>query len=157
MYLNGCLYSRLCAARSALSSVVTIRGCLKFSEHSLFLRYLKGIYDRHPPLLKYVNIWDISILLRYYDNMDSNDNLQFKALVKKTIMLFIILGARRKQALFPLSTDSINFKENKVILLPNKTMKHTKSNTPLEPLIYHHYPENQKLCFGNCLTFSRGM
>ena len=89
--------------------------------------------------------------------MDSNDNLQFKALVKKTIMLFIILGARRKQDLFPLSTDSISFKENKVILLPNKTMKHTKSNTPLEPLIYHHYPENQKLCFVNCLTFSRGM
>ena len=41
-----------------------------------------------------------SLLLRYNDNMDSNDNLQFKVLVQKTIILFIILGARRKQALF---------------------------------------------------------
>ena len=157
MYLNGCFYSGLCAARSALSSVVTIRGYLKLSEHLLVSRYLKGIYNRHPPLPKYVNIWDISLLLRYYDNMDSNDNLQFKVLVKKTVMLFIILGARRKQALFTLSTDSIIFKENKVILLPNITMKHTKPNTPLEPLIYHHYPENQKLCIVNCLKSYTGM
>ena len=70
------------------------------SEHPLVSRYMKGIYNRHPPLPKYVNIWDILFLLRDYDNMDSNDNLQFKALVKKTVMLFIIFGARRKQALF---------------------------------------------------------
>ena len=97
------------------------------------------------------------LLLRYYDNMGSNDNLQFKALVKKTVMLFIILRARRKQVLFTLSTDSIIFTENKVTLLPNKTMKHTKPNTPLEPLIYHHYPENNKLCIVNCLKSYIGM
>ena len=92
-------------------------------------------------------------MLRYYDNMDSTDNLQFNALVRKTVMLFIILGARRKQVLFTLSTDNIIFKENKVILLPNKIMKHTKLNTPLEPLIYHHYLENNKMCIANCLKF----
>ena len=81
IYLNGCLYSGLCTARSAITSVVTIRGYLKLSRNPLVLRYLKRIYDRHPPLPKYVSIWDISILLRYYDNMDSNDNLRFKALM----------------------------------------------------------------------------
>ena len=90
MYLNGCFYSGLCAALSALSSVVTIRGYLKLSEHSLVSQYLKGIYSRHPPLPKHVNIWDISLLLRYYDNMDSNDNLQFKTLVKKTVVIYYI-------------------------------------------------------------------
>ena len=97
------------------------------------------------------------LLLRYCDNMGSNDNLQFKALVKKTVMLFIILRARRKQVLFTVSTDSIIFTENKVTLLPNKTMKHKKPNTPLEPLIYHHYPENNKLCIVNCLKSYIGM
>ena len=157
MYLNGCLYSGLCAARSVLSSFLTIRGYLKLSEHPLVSRNSKGIYDRYPPLPKYVNIWDISILLRYYDNTVSKNNLQFKAPVKKTVMLFIILGARRKQALFTLSIGNIIFKENKVILLPNKTMKHTRPNTPLEPLIYHHYPENQKLCIVDCLKSYIGM
>ena len=121
MYLNGCLYSGLCIACSALSSAVTIREYLKLSEHHLVSQYLKDIYNRHPPLPRYINIRDISILLRYYGNMDSNDNLQFESLVRKTVMLIIISGARRKRALFTLSTDNIIFKENKVILLPNKT------------------------------------
>ena len=30
-------------------------------------------------------------------------------------------------------------------------MKHTKANRPLEPLIYHHYPDNEKLCIVKCL------
>ena len=30
-------------------------------------------------------------------------------------------------------------------------MKHTKANRPLEPLIYHHYPDNEKLCTVKCL------
>ena len=36
MHLNGCLYSGLCAARSALFSVVTIRRYLKLSKHPWF-------------------------------------------------------------------------------------------------------------------------
>ena len=157
MYLNGCLYSGSCAARSALPCVVTIRGYLKLSENPLVSRYLKGICNRQPPLPKYVHIWDISLLLRYCDNMDSNDSLQFKALVKKTVMLFIILVAHRKQVLLRLSTGNIIFKENKVILLPNKTIKHTKPNTPLEPLIYHYYPGNNKLYIVNCLKSYIGL
>ena len=35
MYLNGCLYRGLCTARSALSSVVSIKGYLKLSKHPL--------------------------------------------------------------------------------------------------------------------------
>ena len=86
----------------------------------------------------------------YYEQKENNDCLEFKELVKKTAMLFIILGAHRKQALFTLSVDNIVFKENKVILLPNKTMKHTKANRCLEPLIYHHYPDNEKQYIVKC-------
>ena len=43
MYINGCLYSSLCAARSALSSIVTIEGYTKLSEHPFISRYQKGI------------------------------------------------------------------------------------------------------------------
>ena len=36
-------------------------------------------------------------------------------------------------------------------------MKHTKPNTALEPLIYHHYSENKKLCIVNCLESYTGV
>ena len=62
MYLNGCFYSGLCAACSALSSVVTINGFIKLSDHPLISWYLKGIYNRHPVLPKYSNTWNMSLL-----------------------------------------------------------------------------------------------
>ena len=43
MHINGCLYNGVCAARSALSSIVTIKGYSKQSEHPLSLT----IYNRH--------------------------------------------------------------------------------------------------------------
>ena len=76
---------------------------------------------------------------------------QYSIFQPDPVILFIILGARRKQALFTLSTDNILFKENKVILLPTKTMKYSKPNIPFDPLIYHQYPKSKKLCIMNCL------
>ena len=47
MYNDGCLYSGLYAAQSALASVVTIKGFVKFSDHPLLVRYPKRIFNRH--------------------------------------------------------------------------------------------------------------
>ena len=90
-------------------------------------------------------------MLKYYKQKENIDFLEFKELVNKTAMLFINLGVRRKQAVFTLSVDSIAFKENTVILLPNKTMKHTEANRSFEPLIYHHYLDNEEVCIVKCL------
>ena len=99
MYLNEYLYSGLCTACSALSSVsiIIINGFIKLSDHPLISRCLKGIYNRHPVLPKHSNTWDRALLLKYYNSIDNNENLQFKGLVKKTVGLFMILGTRRKQ------------------------------------------------------------
>ena len=56
-------------------------------------------------------------------------------------MLFLVLSARRKQALFTINNESIIFSDNKVILLSNKTLKHTNPKRPLEPLTYHRYED----------------
>ena len=155
MYINGCLYSGLCAARSALSSILTIKGYTKLSEHPFISRYLKGIYNRHPPLPKYTSIWDISLVLDYYNSIETNDKLKFKDLVKKTVMLFMILGARRKQALFTITVDNVVTEENKIFFLPNKTLKHSNTHRPLEPLISQGCPLNEKLCIVNARAYSR--
>ena len=95
MYINGCLYSGLCTARSALPIIVTIKGYKKLSEYPFISRYLKGINYKHPPLPKYTSIWDISLVLNYYNSIQTNNKFQFMDVVKETVMLFMILGARR--------------------------------------------------------------
>ena len=97
----------------------------------------------------YTSIWDISLVLDYYNNIETNDKLQFKDPVKKTVMLFMILGARRTQALFTITVDDIIIEKNKIVFLPNKTLKHSNIHTPLEPLIYQGYLLNEKLCIVN--------
>ena len=100
---------------------------------------------------KYANIWDISLVLDYYNSIEANDKLQFKDLVKKTVMLFTILRARTKQALFTITIDNIVTEETKIFFLPNKNIKY--SNTPriLEPVVYQGYPLNEKLCIVNAV------
>ena len=43
----------------------------------------------------------------------------------KTVILFVIIGARRKQALFIINVENFWFKESKVFLLCNKTANRT--------------------------------
>ena len=145
MYTKGCLYSDLCGATSVLSSVVCIKGFSKLSDHPMISRYLKGIFNRHPPLLKYKQIWDINEVLEYYANLPDNKELEFKYIAKKLFTLFLILGARRKQALFTINIENITFTDNKVVLLPNKTLKHTNPNRTLKPLTDHKYEAAEKL------------
>ena len=106
---------------------------------------------------KYTIIWDISLVLDYYNSIETNDKLQFKDLVKKTVMLFMILGARRKQALFTITVDNIIIEENKIVFLPNKTLKHSNIHRPLESLIYQGYPLNEKLCIVNAIQCYLGI
>ena len=72
MYKRGCRCSGIYAARSALSSAVATPGYERMSNHPLISRYIKGIYNKHSPLPKYVNIWDMNKLLIYYDHMRRN-------------------------------------------------------------------------------------
>ena len=145
-YNGGCLCSSLCLAWSALASVVTIKEFAKLSDHPSLVKYLKEIFNRHPPLPSYMHKWDINLVLTYYDRIGYIEELECKYLVKKTVMLFMILGARRKHALSKIYVGNIIFKDDKVILLPNKTLKHSKPTIPLQPLIYNVYKENIKLC-----------
>ena len=153
MYKNGCLYSSICAAQSALSSVVVIKSYNKLLSHPLITRFVKGIFDRHPPLPRYANIWDIYTLLTYYDNMPPNTELDFKCLCKKLVILFLILWARRKQALTSIIVENGILDHDKVILLPNKTLKHSAPNCSLKPFVYNSYKENPRLCIVNCIRF----
>ena len=72
--------------------------------------------------------------------------LEFKDIVKELVMLFFILGARRKQALFNINIDNIIFTDK-----PNKTLKRASPNRSLEPLTYRRYEAKEKLCITNCL------
>lgn len=151
LHENGCMYSGLASARSALSSVVQIQGYSSLSGHPMVARFLKGIFNRYPPAAKYANIWDIDVLLQYYKSLPSNQALDFKALSQKLVALLMILGGRRKQALVNISYNNVVIEEDKLVLLPNITSKHSKPGQSLQPIIFKKFPVSEKLCVVNCV------
>ena len=96
LYKNGCYYSGLFSARSALSTIVHIEGCSKLSDHPLISKFMKGIYNQHPTLPRYVNIWDINALLAYFESLPTNSELTLKCLTEKLTVLLLILSEQQK-------------------------------------------------------------
>ena len=88
--------------------------------------------------------------------MPPNSDLDFKCLCKKLVILFLILGARRRQDLISNFVENVILDHDKVTLLSDKILNHSAPNLPLKPFLYHSYKENAKLCIINCMQFYLG-
>ena len=116
-------------------------------------RYYIVIFNRHPPLPSYSNIWDINYILSYYHKLAYNNELKFSNLCKKVVALLLTFEARTKQAIMTITVDGVILYDDKVVLLSNKTLKHSVPHHPLEPFVYKKYVHNEKLCIVNCTRF----
>ena len=83
LYEKGCQYSSITLARSALESVVTLRGYATLSDHPLIKRFIKGVFHLRPPKPEYSAIWDADILLKCWQKMEDNSQLNLLELSKK--------------------------------------------------------------------------
>ena len=92
IYEKGCQYSSITLARSALASVVTLRGYTTLSDHPLIKFFIKGVYMSKP---KYSSIWDADILLIYWEQIEDNSQLNLLELSKKVTTLLVLLHGHR--------------------------------------------------------------
>ena len=153
LYKNGCYYFGLSSARSALSTIVHIDGYSKLSDHPLISKFMKGIYNQHPTLPRYVNIWDINVLWAYFEPLPTDSELTLKCLTEKLTVLLLILSEQRKQILLAIDIDNVKSYEDKLIILSNSSLKHTKPSRPLQAIVYHKVNGNPKLCVVECAKF----
>ena len=137
MYKNRYLYSGICVARNAISSAVMISRYDRLSSHQLVSRFVKRLFNRLPPLARNGNIRYIISLLSYYEHMPQNSELDLKSLCKTLDVLFLILRARRNQAMMTTTVKNFILQNVKLILMQSKTLKHSALNRPLKPFAYH--------------------
>ena len=57
---------------------------------------MKGIYNQHPTMPRYVSIWDINILLADFESLAANTELTLKCLTEKVTVLRLISSEQRK-------------------------------------------------------------
>ena len=63
LYDSGIGYSAINTARSAVSSIVKSPNNSSFGAQPMVCRFLKGVFELKPSLLKYKNIWDVNTVL----------------------------------------------------------------------------------------------
>ena len=100
LYEQGQQYSSLNTARSALSSVIVLAGDVPIGKHPLVCRFLKGVFQERSALPRYVDTWDVSLVLNYLkDQYSSTEKLGLKELTHKLVMLLSLLSGQRTQTL----------------------------------------------------------
>ena len=110
---------------------------------------MEGIYNQHPTLPRYVNIWKINILLAYFEFLSANSELALKCLTEKLTVILLILSEQRKQTLLAIDIDNIKIYEDKLIILPNSSLKHKPSRI-LQAILYRKFNGNPKICVIEC-------
>ena len=64
-------------------------------QHPLVSRFLKGVFNSHPPAPKYTTTWDVDIVLSHSKDMKNNKQLSFQLLMHKLAMLMALTNADR--------------------------------------------------------------
>ena len=80
-FASGASYSSLNTARSALSFILPVHGhsgtfCMDHSVRKLF----RGVFNLTPPKRRYDVIWDMDIVLKYFNFLPENNALNVKLL-----------------------------------------------------------------------------
>ena len=116
-FSDGKSYSAINTYRSALSSTLCPTEHLTVGSHPIITRLFKGIYHLRPPGPRYSSTWDVRIVISYLATLIPPEQLTFKILTLKTIMLCALASAQRAQTLCALDLtfmreypQSLNFK-----------------------------------------------
>ena len=134
LYKSGIGYSAINTARSALSNLITLENGMKFGEHPLVTRYMKGIFEIRPALPKYSEIWDVTVVLNYLKTFVMVTALPLKELTLKLTMLLCLTTEQRGQTIHKMEVSGIQ-------ALPDRyRIKH------LAPIDLLAFPEEERLC-----------
>ena len=146
LYKSGVGYSAMNTARSALSNLITLENGMKFGEHPLVTRYMKGIFEIRPALPKYSEIWDVTVVLNYLKTFALVTALPLKDLTLKLTMLLCLTTGQRGQTIHKMDVSGIQALPDRYRITINDKLKHTKPGKHLAPIDLLAFPEEESLC-----------
>ena len=91
LYQSRKQYPTINGARSILSLFIRSSNGLEFCKESIIQRFMKGIYQLQPSLLKYSFTWDVSKLFEKYWKLLPKNQLDLKALTLETATLLALI------------------------------------------------------------------
>ena len=146
LYSDECGYSWVNTARRALSAILPVRQNLTFGSHPLVIRFIKGVFERKPPLPRYKETWDVNIVLTYLSNLGPPTELILKGLTYKVFMLLALLFGQRRQTLHALDINSMQLTSDQCIFTINSMLKTSRIGYHLTPVKLVSFNQDSSLC-----------
>ena len=84
-FQEGLEYSTLNGYRAALSAYHPEVDGHKIGQHPMVKQFMSGAFNERPPQPRYVETWDVNMVLEHIQNMKDNGNLTDKELSMKTV------------------------------------------------------------------------
>ena len=146
MFDKGHSYSSVNTARSALSSIMVMNNNVTFGCQPLVIRFMKGIYNMRPPRPKYSNSWDVNVVLHFLRKLSPVNELSFKDLLHKLVMLVALITAQRVQTVHMLDIKMMVKDYNGYSFVFDKVIKTSRQGQKLPVLVLKAYPKDRRLC-----------
>ena len=154
LFEQGASHSAINSARSALSAYLPKCNGNSVGSHPDVCRLVKGAFESRPSLPKYVDTWDVNVVLRHLDSLGSADSLSLKDLTLRTCMLLALVTGQRGHALHSLKTKDVKIKDSKCILTFSSVLKTTKRGSHLAPIEVLKHTVNANICpVGNVVKY----
>ena len=145
LYECGVGYSFINTARSALSSILMLPVNVSFGSHPLVSRLLKGVFELRPSFPKYQDTWDISVVLKLFENWNL-DKITLKDLSLKLTMLLAITTSQRIQTLKVLSSNNESLKADQCCFKFDVLLQTSQPRKHLNNVVLASYPKSKNLC-----------
>ena len=107
---------------------------------------MKGIFSLRPALPRYVNTWDVSLVLKYLKGQSPPDALTFLALSRKLVTLLILLTGQWRQSIHPLQIKDVECKKSRLILRFSKVLKTSAPTRQLPEIVLPAFDQTPGLC-----------
>jgi hypothetical protein len=102
-------------------------------NHSLVKRFLRGVFNIKPSLPRYVNTWDVNIVLNFLKNMNSFDVISLRELSYKLVTLIALCTGQRCQTLSVLKLSDMNIINGIVYFRVSELLKQSRPGVRLKP------------------------
>ena len=103
---------------------------------------MKDAFNLRPPKTQYHAIWDVSILLNYLQNMNTDSNMSKS---KKIVCLMMLLSGTRVNTLTHIKVANMYITDTECTFVFDEVLKHSRPKYCQIPLIFKAYPECSEL------------
>lgn len=112
---------------------------------------MTGVFNERTPLPRYTKTWDVDIVLKFINSLESNKQLSLKDLSLKLAMLLALTSAGRSSDIQKLDMNHMEVGSDEIVFTIVKLTKTRKTGSQPVQIKLSSFTENEKLDVVQCV------